>query len=181
MVIAEVPGPAPSDHARRIASAITRVELADMAEGEGAQERPERGRRHHPERQHRRGRAGAEPVGVVDVRTAGHDRRHQREHLPPRQRATHPIDEPHRRVDQGFQPEADHQRRRQEQPRVGHQRRVVKDRFDAIERARYWLHWKCLPSQGCDCLGQPSSSLRRRHFSRMRGVVSPSLDRWIED
>ena len=43
------------------------VELADVAEGEGAQERPERRRRHDPVSEHRRRGPRAQHVGVVDV------------------------------------------------------------------------------------------------------------------
>ena len=43
------------------------VELTDVTEGEGAQERAERRRCHDPVRKHRRRRPRAQHVGVVDV------------------------------------------------------------------------------------------------------------------
>jgi hypothetical protein len=57
------------------------IELADVPEGEGAQERPQRAGRHHPVAQHRRGRAGAQHSSVVDAVAAGHQRMHQGQHL----------------------------------------------------------------------------------------------------
>jgi hypothetical protein len=46
------------------------VELADVAEGERAQERPQRRGRHHPVAKHRRRGSGAQRIGVVDTVTA---------------------------------------------------------------------------------------------------------------
>ncbi len=61
------------------------------------------------------------------------DRGHQRKYLAPRQRAADPVDEAHCGVDQLLQAEANHQRRRQDQPRIGHQRRIVERRFNALD------------------------------------------------
>ena len=122
------------------------VELADVTEGERAQERAQRRRRHHPERQHPLGRPGAQPVSVIDVVAAGQDRGHQRQHLAARPGAADPTDQAHLLVDQRFQPEPGHQRRRHDQPGIGDQRLVIEDRLDAVDHVRYWRHWKCLPS-----------------------------------
>jgi hypothetical protein len=50
------------------------VELADVAEGERAQEGAQRRWRQDPVAQHLSGLGGAEQVGVVDAVTAGHHR-----------------------------------------------------------------------------------------------------------
>ena len=108
-----------------------------MPEREGAQERPQRRWRHHPERQHHLRGAGAEPVRVIDVGSADQDRRHQREDLAARVRATDPVDQTNHVVDQRLKTEANHQRGRHDQPCVGHQARIIEDRLDAVDRARY--------------------------------------------
>jgi len=59
-------------------------ELADMTERERPQERAERRGCHHPMRHHRLRRPGTQHVGMIDVRTAGEHRVHQRQHLAPR-------------------------------------------------------------------------------------------------
>jgi len=126
---AERPGPADrlGDH---------RVELADMTEGEGAEEGPERGWRHHLERQHLARRSGAQPVRVVDVARTGEDRRDEREHLAPGSRPTNPAGEAQRFVDQCLQTDADHERRRHDQPGVGDEARLVEDHPDPVGHAR---------------------------------------------
>jgi hypothetical protein len=52
-----------------------------MAEGEGAQERAQRRRCHHPVGQHSLGASRAQHIGVVDVAGTGHDGVHERQHL----------------------------------------------------------------------------------------------------
>ena len=129
-----------------------RVELADMPEGEGPQERAQRGGRHHLERQHLARRARPQLVGVIDVRPASEDRRHQREHLAARQRTTDPARQPHRLIDQLLQTQAHHHSRRHDQPGVRHQRLVVEGHLESVDRARYSTHWKCLPGWDDDWL-----------------------------
>jgi hypothetical protein len=67
------------------------VELADVAEGEAAQEGPQRGTGHHPVAEHGRGEPGAEHVGVVDAVTADHQRVQQGEHLAARPVGTRTV------------------------------------------------------------------------------------------
>jgi hypothetical protein len=57
------------------------IELADVAEGEGAQERPQRRWRQHPMAQQLGGLGGAEHIGVVDAVRPGHHGVQQREDL----------------------------------------------------------------------------------------------------
>ena len=159
------------------------VELADMPERERTQERPQRRGCHHPEPQHPLRRTRAQHVRVVDVRAASQDRRHQREDLTARQRATDPAHQPHRRIDQRLQPETRHQRRRQDQTRVGHQGRIIEDHLDPVDRARYSTHWKCLPGWRPRRLRTPSSSQPREAFPRIRAYLTPrsSVDRGSVD
>jgi hypothetical protein len=150
-----------------------RVELADMPERERPQQRAQGGRGHHPERQHRRGRPGAQHVGVIDVAAPGQDRGHQRQHLAARAGPADPADQPHRLADQFLHPETGHQRRRYHQPGVRHQARVVEDRFDPVDPARYSPHRKCLPSWLRSRRQAPSSSQLREALSRIRDAHQP--------
>jgi hypothetical protein len=54
-----------------------------MAEGEGAQERPQHGGGHHPMGKHRLGGTGSQHVGMVDVAGSGHHGVHQGQHFAP--------------------------------------------------------------------------------------------------
>ena len=83
---------------------------------------------------------GAQHVGVIDVRPAGEDRVHQRQHLAPRPGAADPTVQAHGVVDQRLQPEPIGERRRQHQPGVGDQIVVVEDDLDAVQRLRYSRH-----------------------------------------
>ena len=94
--------------------------------------------------QHRTGRTGAEPVGVIDLRRRRAHRVHQRQHLAARACATNPADQTNRRVHQLLKTEALRQRRDQQQPGISDQVRVIKGRVDPVERVRYSRHWKCL-------------------------------------
>ena len=82
------PGPAPRAHARRSASREHRVELTDVAEGEGPQECAQGGGRHHPVTEDRPGGARTEHVGVIDVGPARGHGVHQGEHFASRKRPT---------------------------------------------------------------------------------------------
>ena len=110
---------------------------------------------------------------------ASEDRRHQGEHLAARSGTAHPANQSQRLVDQRFQTEAHHQRRRHDQPGIGDQRLVVEGRLDAVDQMRYWVHRKCL-------LDLADGWLRNRHSPRsggtFRGCASylTSPHRWIE-
>ena len=116
------------------------LELADMTEAERAEERADRGRGHHPERQHPLGGTGTERVGVVDVRTAGRDRVDNRKHLPARSGSAHPSGEADGAVDQPFKIEPNDQRADQQQPGIRHQVRLVEPHPDPVHRMRYSAH-----------------------------------------
>jgi len=116
------------------------LELADVAEGEGPQERAQRRGRHHPERQHRLGAAAAQHVGVIDVGAPGHDGVHQAQHLAARPRAAHPARQADRPVHQRLQPESDSERAHQQQAGVRHQVLVVEAHLYAVDGVRYSAH-----------------------------------------
>ena len=119
--------------------------------------------------EHRRGRTGAQHVGVIDVRSAGDHRVHQRQHLAARTGATDPADQPHRRVDQRLQPEPLRQRRDEQQPGVGDQVRVVEGR-PRCGRSRAILASLEVPPGlvDNDDVETPSLSQLRRPFSWIR-------------
>ena len=94
--------------------------------------------------EHARGRARAQHVRVVDVRSAGAQRVHQRQRLAPRSSAADAAGKSHGRVDHRFQIEALRQRRDQQQPRVRDQVRVIEGRVYPVQPLRYSRHWKCL-------------------------------------
>ena len=62
--------------------------------------------------------------------------RDQGQHLSPRTSAADPATEAHQLVHQRLEPEAHHERRRHDQPGVGHERRIVEGHADALDRAR---------------------------------------------
>jgi hypothetical protein len=62
----------------------TAVELTDMTDGEGPQERPTRRPGHHPMPQDQFGLSRSEHVGVIDAITPSDHRVHQRHPLAPR-------------------------------------------------------------------------------------------------
>ena len=115
-------------------------ELADVAERERQQERPQRRGGHHAVAEHCRGRASAQHVGVIDVRPASEDRVHQRQHLPPCLSATDSAVETDCVIDQRLQIEPIGERRRHDQPGVRDQIVVVEDDLDTIKSLRYSRH-----------------------------------------
>ena len=120
--------------------AVDSFELADVPERERPQERPQRRRGHHTVAEHRRCRAGAQHVGVIDVRPARKDRMDQRQHLPAWLGATDPADQTNRVIDQRPQVEPVSECRRHDQPGVGDQTVVVEDDLDTVQRLRYSRH-----------------------------------------
>ena len=69
------------------------VELAGVAEGEGAQERADRGRRHDPVAQHAGGGPAAQQVGVVDAVATGDHGMHHGQQLGARVGRARPVAE----------------------------------------------------------------------------------------
>ena len=104
------------------------VELADMPEGERAQERPQRAGRHHPVAEHLGGGAGSH-VGVVDAVTAGHQRVHQGQDLAARPVRAGPLAQINQLVDHCLDLQPLRQGRWQQQAGVG-DRVVVIERHD---------------------------------------------------
>ncbi len=95
------------------------VELADVPEGERAQERPQCRRGHHPVPEDQARGAGTQQVHVLDAVRAGEHPVHQRHHLAARQRRPRPpIRKPHRLVHQLLKTQPVSQRRRGQQSRV---------------------------------------------------------------
>jgi len=111
IVTGAVPGPQPSDQARRIASAMTASSWRTCPKVNERRKVPSV-RRHHLERQHPLRRSGAQSVGVVDVAPARQDREHEAQHLAPRKRAADAPGQAHHRVHERFESEADRDRRR---------------------------------------------------------------------
>ena len=90
--------------------------------------------------EHARGRAGAEHLDMIDMRSARAQRVRQRQHLAPRTGAADPAAEANGVIDQRFQPEPLRQCRHEEQPRVRDQVRVIKGGVDPVKRVRYSRH-----------------------------------------
>jgi hypothetical protein len=137
--MAVAPGPAPSDQARPIVSAITRSnwricpnvnERKNVPSVEGAMTRNGNTIWVDPAPQH---------VGVVDVRPARQDRGDQGEHLAARSRPTRGC-QSDGGINQGLEPEMNHQGGRNDQSGVSHQSRVVKGHLDPLDCARYFTH-----------------------------------------
>jgi hypothetical protein len=104
------------------------VELADVAEGEAAQERPERRRGHHAVAEHGRGGPGTQQLGVVDAVGSGDDRVQQGQHLAARLVGTGTAAEVDQPIGDRLDPQALSQRGGQQQrPGVG-------DRVVVVER-----------------------------------------------
>ena len=114
--------------------------LAAMTERERPQKRPQRRRGHHPMTEHPRGRAGAQHVGVIDVRSAHAQRVRERQHFAPRASTADTAVKADGRVDQRLQTQPLRQRRHQQQARVRDQIRVNNSRVDPVKPMRYSRH-----------------------------------------
>ena len=117
-----------------------RLELTDVAEGEGPQERAQGGGGHHPVREHPRTAARAQHVGVVDVGAAGDDGVHQSQDLAAGQRTADASAETDSGVHQPLETETHDQRADEDEPGVGHQVGVVEAHRDPIDPVRYSTH-----------------------------------------
>jgi len=108
------------------------VELADVAEGEAAQEGAERGRCHHPVAEDLVGRGAAQDVGIVDEVPTGDHRVHQGHHLAPRKEVARAPTQVDAVVDHGFEAQGAGPALRSApgQPRQlrGHRRRRLRER-----------------------------------------------------
>jgi hypothetical protein len=114
------------------------VELADMAEGERAQERPQRTGRHHPVAEHGCGGPGAQHVGVVDAVAAGHQRMHQGQQLAAGPVCTGPLTKVDQLVDHLLDAQAVGQRSWQQQPGVGDRVVVIEGHAEGVGAVGGW-------------------------------------------
>ncbi len=113
------------------------VELADMPEREGPQERPERRRRHRAMTKDRLGVAGPQDVTVIDaVRTQQH-RVHQRQHLAPRPRRARPTAKPDGRVDQRLKAQPAAEGDREHQARVNDDTLIIKRDIRSVRQTMH--------------------------------------------
>ena len=134
--------PGPGAHGPGPAQRVARdgFELADVAEGEGAQERAQRGRCHHPVGKHTSTGPRAQHLGVIDVRTPDHHGMHQGQHLAPRPCSADASTQANSGVDQGLQAEANPKGAHQQQASIGDEIRVIEAHLDAIKIVRYSTH-----------------------------------------
>jgi hypothetical protein len=95
------------------------VQLPNVAEGEGPQERSQRGGRQHPVAEHRRGRAGPQQLGVVDAVPTRHQGVDQGQHLAARMSSAGAVAEVDQLISQLLHAQPLRQRGRQHQPSVG--------------------------------------------------------------
>jgi hypothetical protein len=146
MVIGPPPGPAPAAHALPMMVSATRVELADVAEGESAQERPQRTGRDHLMAEHLGGLPGAQQVGVVGAVRPGDDRVHQGQHLASWPVGTSTVAKVHQRVDHLLDAEPLGKRGGQQQPGVGDRVGVVERDDEGVGAVRRWHRESALPA-----------------------------------
>src|SRR5664280_1068836 len=130
-------GPGPGQHCL-----AQGVELANVAEGEGTQERAERGGGHHPVPEDPPGRTGAQDVGVVDAVGSGHHGVDESEHLAARQCVTRSVTEVDQLVGQLTHPESFRQRGHQCEPGAGHRPGVVEGHCKTRRTVRFCVHRK---------------------------------------
>jgi hypothetical protein len=95
------------------------VELADVPEGERAQERPQRGGRHDPMAQHAGGLSAAQQVGVVDAVPTRQQRVDQGQQLAAGPVRARPLAQIDQRIGGLLDPQPLGQGGRQQQARVG--------------------------------------------------------------
>jgi hypothetical protein len=108
------------------------VELADVAEGEAAQEGPQRRRGHDAVAEHLGGGPAAQQVGVIDAVRSGDDRMDQGQHLATRPMGTRTATKVDQLVNDRLDPQPLSQRGRQQQPGIGDRVRVVEGNDEAI-------------------------------------------------
>ena len=132
MVSGPSPGPAPAAQARASSSRLTRVQLADMAPAEAAQEGPQSGRRLDHAAQHRGGPPRTQRIGVVNAIAARQRRGHQRQHLVSRVRPPRRIPEVKVTVNEFTQAHVLGQGGRKKQPGIVDQAVVVEGDLDAV-------------------------------------------------
>ena len=130
------PGPAPSDHARRIVSAITASSWRMWPKVNDRKKVPSVEGAITWKGSTRPVAPALKRFGVIDVTTTDEDGGDQREHFTSGHRSADPATQPDHLVHEGLEPEAHHERGRHEQPGVGHQRRLVEGHCNSVDPAR---------------------------------------------
>jgi len=163
MVIGPITGARPSRPRPREELFGEPVELADVPEGEGAQEGPQGGGRHDPVAQHLAGGATAQQVGVVDAVPTRQHRVDQGQQLAAWPVRASPLAQVDQRVGGLLDPEPLGQGGGQQQARIGDRVGVVKGAVELVEgvgglhRESALLVWE-------------HGSCRRRHSPRSEGL-----------
>ena len=139
------------------------VELAEVAEGERAQERPQRGRRHDPMAQHAGGLPAAQQVGVVDTVPTRQHRVDQGQQLAPGPVRTSPLAQIDHLIGGLLDAQPLGQRGRQQQTGVGDGVSVVKAGVELIQDVGGSHRERALLIRGY-------GSSRGRHASRSEGL-----------
>jgi hypothetical protein len=147
MVMGWSPGPAPA-------------ELADVAEGERAQERAQGGGGHHPVAEDLAGGAGAQYVGVVDAVAAGDHRLGQGEQLAPGAVGAGAVAKVDELIDDLLDAEPLGQRRGEDQPGVGDRVGVVEGDGQGVGTVRRWHRESALRVRVPGASATPFSQLR---------------------
>jgi hypothetical protein len=155
------------------------VELADVAEGERAQERAQGRWRQDSVAQHLSGLGGAEHVGVVDAVTAGHHRMDQGQHLAARPMPARAVAEVNQSVDDVLDSQPLGQRGGQHQPGVGDRVVVVEPNHQAVETVGGW-HRESALLIGIN--GRLSNAIlpAQRAFLIINSSHPPTGTRWIQ-
>ena len=179
------------DHQSRLAGAGARlprsakrlvehaIELADMPEGERAQERAERRRGHRPVPQNRLGAPGAQHVAAIDAIRAQQHRVNQREHLAPRPRRARPATQLDRPIDERLDPQPPPHRHRKHDPGVDDHplvieydirsiRQTVHHVDDLLLQAAVAPNDRFLPAQEVISPPNPDRTTRQNGGSRLR-------------
>jgi hypothetical protein len=147
MVIAASAGPAPAAHPREELFAEP-VELADVPEGEGAQESTDCGRGHYPVAEHPAGGATAQQVGSVDAVPTRDHQVDQGQQLAARPGRTGPVSQVDQLVGGLFDAQPLGRRGSQQHTRIGDRVGVVEADVEPVQgvggshRERALLVWE---------------------------------------
>ena len=112
------------------------VELADMAERKGAQERAQRRRRDDVVAEHLPGPAGSKQIAVIDAVRAQRHRRDQGHHLGARIGRPRAVTEIDAVLDERLDPKPLSERRGQHDPRIRHHPLVIEHRLHTVQSDR---------------------------------------------
>jgi hypothetical protein len=155
------------------------VELADVAEGEAAQERPQRRGGHDTVAEHRRGGPGAQQVGVVDAVRPSDDRVDQGQHLAPRAVVAGPLAKVDQLVDDRLDAKAFGKGGGQQQPGVGDGVVIVEHRHHGAGAVGGW-HRESALLVGTN--GRLSNAIlpAQRAFLIIGSCLPPRAPRWIQ-